>query len=62
MIMIFRPAKKLKTMYLLTFCFHVLIVKINNAELLAMADKTNRHLRLREILKENSSTANLIVM
>ncbi|KAJ4451626.1 hypothetical protein ANN_03095 [Periplaneta americana] len=35
---------------------------ITEAELLAMNDKTNRHLRLRELIKENSLDANLIVM
>ncbi|KAG8318058.1 Solute carrier 12 [Homalodisca vitripennis] len=35
---------------------------ISESELLGMKDKTNRHLRLRELLLENSSTANLIVM
>lgn len=35
---------------------------ITEAELLAMNDKTNRHLRLRELIKENSLDSNLIVM
>ncbi|XP_071450264.1 bumetanide-sensitive sodium-(potassium)-chloride cotransporter-like isoform X1 [Hetaerina americana] len=35
---------------------------ITEAELLAMKDKTNRHLRLRELLIENSMEANLVVM
>ncbi|XP_021936580.1 solute carrier family 12 member 1 isoform X2 [Zootermopsis nevadensis] len=35
---------------------------ITEAELLAMNDKTNRHLRLRELVMENSLEANLIVM
>ena len=35
---------------------------IKDSELLAMKDKTNRHLRLRELLLENSMEANLIVM
>ncbi|XP_054270805.1 bumetanide-sensitive sodium-(potassium)-chloride cotransporter-like [Macrosteles quadrilineatus] len=35
---------------------------ISEAELVAMTEKTNRHLRLRELLLEYSSTANLIVM
>ncbi|KAK0180491.1 hypothetical protein PV327_006127 [Microctonus hyperodae] len=35
---------------------------ITQSELMAMNDKTNRHLRLRELLIENSMDANLIVM
>ncbi|XP_065334078.1 bumetanide-sensitive sodium-(potassium)-chloride cotransporter isoform X1 [Cloeon dipterum] len=35
---------------------------ISESELLAMKDKTNRHLRLRELLLENSNEANLVVM
>ena len=35
---------------------------ITEADLLAMKDKTNRHLRLRELLQEHSSDANLVVM
>ncbi|XP_046626478.1 bumetanide-sensitive sodium-(potassium)-chloride cotransporter [Neodiprion virginianus] len=37
-------------------------VPLKDSELLAMKEKTNRHLRLREILLENSMEANLIVM
>ncbi|XP_014254054.1 bumetanide-sensitive sodium-(potassium)-chloride cotransporter isoform X1 [Cimex lectularius] len=37
-------------------------VLVGNAELSAMKDKTNRHLRLRELLHENSMNSNLIVM
>ncbi|XP_054285767.1 solute carrier family 12 member 1-like [Macrosteles quadrilineatus] len=37
-------------------------VHITDAELLAMRDKTNRHLRLRELLLEHSTGSNLIVM
>uniref|UniRef100_A0A1B6CXS0 SLC12A transporter C-terminal domain-containing protein n=1 Tax=Clastoptera arizonana TaxID=38151 RepID=A0A1B6CXS0_9HEMI len=37
-------------------------VHVSEYELLAMKDKTNRHLRLRELLLENSTSANLIVM
>lgn len=37
-------------------------VKISEAELLAVKDKTNRHLRLRELLLQHSYDANLIVM
>ncbi|PNF23009.1 hypothetical protein B7P43_G10386 [Cryptotermes secundus] len=37
-------------------------VAITEAELLAMNDKTNRHLRLRELVMENSLEANLVVM
>jgi solute carrier family 12 (sodium/potassium/chloride transporter), member 2 len=40
----------------------VISAPISESELLAMKDKTNRHLRLRELLLENSSEANLIVM
>ncbi|XP_063980196.1 bumetanide-sensitive sodium-(potassium)-chloride cotransporter [Diachasmimorpha longicaudata] len=35
---------------------------ITESELLAMNEKTNRHLRLRELLIENSMDANLVVM
>lgn len=35
---------------------------IKESELTAMKEKTNRHLRLRELLLENSQEANLIVM
>nr|XP_050849728.1 bumetanide-sensitive sodium-(potassium)-chloride cotransporter isoform X1 [Vespula vulgaris]XP_050849729.1 bumetanide-sensitive sodium-(potassium)-chloride cotransporter isoform X1 [Vespula vulgaris]XP_050849730.1 bumetanide-sensitive sodium-(potassium)-chloride cotransporter isoform X1 [Vespula vulgaris]XP_050849731.1 bumetanide-sensitive sodium-(potassium)-chloride cotransporter isoform X1 [Vespula vulgaris]XP_050849732.1 bumetanide-sensitive sodium-(potassium)-chloride cotransporter isofo len=35
---------------------------IRESELIAMKEKTNRHLRLRELLLENSMEANLIVM
>ncbi|XP_026288084.1 bumetanide-sensitive sodium-(potassium)-chloride cotransporter isoform X1 [Frankliniella occidentalis] len=35
---------------------------ITEADLLAMKDKTNRHLRLRELVLEHSSDANLVVM
>lgn len=46
--------------FLWVFC--VISAPISESELLAMKDKTNRHLRLRELLLENSSEANLIVM
>nr|CAD7194894.1 unnamed protein product [Timema douglasi] len=42
-------------------CFESL-VGITESELLATKDKTNRHLRLRELVLENSTDANLIVM
>lgn len=35
---------------------------IKDSELIAMKEKTNRHLRLRELLLENSMDANLVVM
>lgn len=35
---------------------------IKDSELVAMKEKTNRHLRLRELLLENSVEANLVVM
>jgi len=35
---------------------------IKDSELMAMKEKTNRHLRLRELLLENSIEANLVVM
>lgn len=35
---------------------------ITEADLLAVQDKTNRHLRLREYLLEHSSTSDLVVM
>lgn len=37
-------------------------ISITEAELIAMTDKTNRHLRLRELAMENSLDANLVVM
>lgn len=37
-------------------------ISISEAEILANADKTNRHLRLRELVLENSMEANLVVM
>ncbi|XP_047121744.1 bumetanide-sensitive sodium-(potassium)-chloride cotransporter-like [Schistocerca piceifrons] len=37
-------------------------VHIKEEELRSMADKTNRHIRLRELMMENSIDANLIVM
>ncbi|KAK7794045.1 hypothetical protein R5R35_012989 [Gryllus longicercus] len=37
-------------------------ISISEAEVLANADKTNRHLRLRELIIENSMDANLVVM
>ncbi|XP_024941406.1 bumetanide-sensitive sodium-(potassium)-chloride cotransporter isoform X2 [Cephus cinctus] len=37
-------------------------VPVKESELIAMKEKTNRHLRLRELLLENSTDANLIVM
>ncbi|KAK9884761.1 hypothetical protein WA026_007609 [Henosepilachna vigintioctopunctata] len=36
--------------------------EISEAELLAVKEKTNRHMRLRELLLEHSSEANLVVM
>nr|XP_023024040.1 bumetanide-sensitive sodium-(potassium)-chloride cotransporter [Leptinotarsa decemlineata] len=36
--------------------------QISDAELLAVKDKTNRHLRLRELLLEHSNEANLVVL
>ena len=38
------------------------IVQVTDAELLAVKDKTHRHLRLRELLYEHSIDANMIVM
>lgn len=37
-------------------------ITISQADLSTMQDKTNRHLRLRELLLEHSQDANLIVM
>ncbi|RZC38431.1 bumetanide-sensitive sodium-(potassium)-chloride cotransporter, partial [Asbolus verrucosus] len=37
-------------------------VQVTDAELLAVKDKTNRHLRLRELLIEHSLEANMVVM
>jgi len=44
------------------FYYHFCAGAITEAELLAMHDKTNRHLRLRELVMENSLEANLVVM
>ncbi|RYA70901.1 hypothetical protein DD592_26510 [Enterobacter cloacae complex sp. 2DZ2F20B] len=38
------------------------MVQVTDAELLAVKDKTHRHLRLRELLYEHSIDANMIVM
>ncbi|KAF5300126.1 hypothetical protein FQR65_LT09216 [Abscondita terminalis] len=38
------------------------MVEISESDLLTMKDKTNRHLRLRELLQEHSEDASLIVM
>lgn len=38
------------------------LVLISDAELLAVKEKTNRHLRLRELLLQYSHEANLVVM
>lgn len=40
----------------------LVLAGITEAELLAVKDKTNRHLRLRELLLEHSNEANLVVM
>lgn len=45
--------------FLILAIFAALITK---AELLAVQDKTNRHLRLREFLLEHSSKSDLVVM
>ena len=37
-------------------------ITISETDLSTMQDKTNRHLRLRELLLEHSQDANLIVM
>lgn len=37
-------------------------MRIDDAELLALREKTNRHLRLRELLMDHSRLANLVVM
>lgn len=37
-------------------------VVISEAELLGQREKTNRHVRLRELLLENSRDASLVVM
>lgn len=44
------------------YLFTIFTVGITEADLLAMKDKTNRHLRLRELLLEHSHDANLVVM
>ncbi|KAF5270453.1 hypothetical protein FQR65_LT17843 [Abscondita terminalis] len=45
-----------------TLTSYVLDCKISEIELAALQEKTNRHLRLRELLLENSSKATLVVM
>lgn len=40
----------------------LVLVVISDAELLAVKEKTNRHLRLRELLLQHSHEANLVVM
>lgn len=49
-------------MPLLSFTLIFVDDVIKESELTAMKEKTNRHLRLRELLLENSQEANLIVM
>lgn len=47
----------------LRFCFVIFVeMLIDESELKAMKEKTNRHLRLRELLLDHSRMANLIVM
>jgi solute carrier family 12 sodium/potassium/chloride transporter 2 len=44
-------------------CYSIILeITISESDLSTMQDKTNRHLRLRELLLENSQDANLIVM
>lgn len=42
--------------------FNVFSVQVSDAELMAVKDKTHRHLRLRELLLQHSSEADLVVM
>ena len=42
--------------------FAFLGVTVSDAELLAMKDKTNRHMRLRELLQQHSRGSSLVVM
>lgn len=42
--------------------FDTFAAKITKADLLALQDKTNRHLRLREFLLEHSAKSDLVVM
>eukprot|EP00102_Acyrthosiphon_pisum_P016810 XP_008187908.1 PREDICTED: bumetanide-sensitive sodium-(potassium)-chloride cotransporter isoform X1 [Acyrthosiphon pisum] len=51
-----------KNYTLLIYKFTFVDDGIKESELTAMKEKTNRHLRLRELLLENSQEANLIVM
>lgn len=44
------------------FIYVYLEMKIDPLELKAMREKTNRHLRLRELLMDHSRMANLVVM
>lgn len=44
------------------FCFLIVAIFIEDSELLAVKDKTNRYLRLRENLLKNSMNSDMIVM
>lgn len=44
------------------YLFCLFLVVISEAELLAVKEKTNRHLRLRELLLQHSNEASLVVM
>lgn len=53
---------KIKIIVKLCNKINILDDGIKESDLTAMKEKTNRHLRLRELLLENSQEANLIVM
>lgn len=55
-------SKKLIDSVLLDYIYIKLSARITKAELLAVQDKTNRHLRLREYLLEHSKKSDLVVM
>lgn len=48
--------------YINYICGFLFIVSISDSDLLAVQDKTNRHLRLREYLLEKSDKSDLVVM
>lgn len=60
-----KKSQKMVKSYSDIWLFHCLFLpecKVTEAEIAALQDKTYRQLRIRELLLENSSDANLIVM
>lgn len=45
-----------------TYKYPLLGCKLTESELFHQAEKTHRHIRLKELLKQNSTDANLVVM